>query len=170
MAKGQSTAWMEAAVRSQLRGPPSAGQAEPRTSTAYSPHGGYAVKPADKMAPARAKHRRKKRNKRSQPFIDPEGFVVHVDEGVGESFTAMFEIAFPAPAMGKSPQGLQYTVQPVGSFHGLGTSPSAATAPTGPGRFMNVVDGPEIKRQRRPTKRHRKPSIAKMVRGVSPRS
>lgn len=152
---GQSTAW---------RGPPSAGQAEPRTSTAYSPHGGYAVTPADKMAPARAKHRRKRRNKRSQAFIDPEDFVV------SEGFAAMFEIAFPAPALGKSPQGLRYTTQPVGSLHGLGTSPSAATAPTGPGRFLNVVDGPEIKRQRRPRKRHRKPSVAKMVRDVQKRS
>ena len=160
----QSTARLvEAAVRSQLRGPPSAGQAEPRTSsTAYSPHGGYAVTPADKMAPARAKHRKRK-NKRSQAFIGVD------EEGVGESFTAMFEIAFPAPAMGKSPQGLQYTVQPVGSLHGLGTSPSAATAPDGPGRFLNVVDGPEIKRKRS-RKRHRKPTVAKMVRGVSPRS
>ncbi len=158
---GQSTALVRLTDAFVGRGPPSAGQAEPRRSTAFSPKSGYKVGPTDKMVVGRGVHKKRKRTKRSRAFIDPEDFVIKESR-----FGAMFEIAFPAMALGKSPQGLRYTTQPVGSLHGLGTSPSAATHPAGPGRFQNVVDGAGFKQSKPPRKRHRKPSVAKMVRGT----
>lgn len=134
MGKRQSNAFYSRAFfgGSVGGGPPSAGQAEPRTGgmkggSAFSPHGGYRVT-IDRMAAGRVRMRKKRKSPRSQPFIDPEDFTMH-------------EVRFPSM--------FALTTQPVGSAHGVGTSPSAATHPAGQGRFLNVVDGPTIKRGRR---------------------
>ena len=136
------------------------------TAVPYRPHGGYGVRPVDRMSDARARRKKRGKSPRSQPFIDPEDFVVREAR---ERFKAMFEAVLAVGHRGGKTGKLALTAFPAGSPHGVGTSPSASTHPTGLGRFLNVVDGPEIKAQR-PKKTPKKPSVARMVRSVKGRS
>lgn len=100
-----------------------------------SPLGGYRIPSTDRMSASRKK---KRRSGREQPFIDPEDF----------SFT---EIVTPQTSLGKHPVGLALTTQPVGSLHGVGVSPSAASRD----RHSNYLDyNGLIKKRKRGKKQH----------------
>jgi len=66
-------------------------------------------------------------------------------------FNSLFEIVLPPKTPPAYPPGLAYTGVPVGSAHGVGTSPSASqfVPPADPARFENYVDGPVIRSRKR---------------------